>query len=73
MDINDKVFIVLYNLILNTDNKTFNKLKNLNIYKKKTDEIDNVYIDNVYIIIIICFITIFIIFIITYVFYYRKN
>jgi hypothetical protein len=67
MDINDKVFIVLYNLILNIDNKTFNKLKNLNIYKKKREEINNIYY-----IIIICFISIITICIMIYIFYYKK-
>lgn len=67
MDINDKVFIVLYNLILNIDNKTFNKLKNLNIYKKEEEEIGNIYY-----IIFICFISIVIICIVIYIYYYKK-
>lgn len=68
MNINDKVFIVLYNLILNIDNKNFNKIKNLDIYKKKEEKSNN----NIYYIILICFISIFIVFFIIYLYIYKR-
>lgn len=68
MDIDDKVFLVLYNVILNIDNKTYNELKNLKIYNKKKEEIYNLFY-----ILIICLVIIIVFCIILYTYYYKHK
>jgi hypothetical protein len=68
MTIDDKIFIVLYNLFANVDNDTYNKFKNLNIYKKKTNVVSDTYY-----IIIICGVCILIICILISIFYFLYN